>query len=112
MSLKYEQPLDLAYAPPRYPAHAYSGDGIIVVVRLGSAVVGHLTRQGDAVGWDGAWPPEADESVISDEIIPRLREGAASGAPLDETWLAILRDVQHDAYLYAPLDGLQGSPPA
>ena len=91
-----DQPADLAYAPASYPRHRYTGRGTIVDVYVGSRLVGHLTRQGDAVGWDGAPPPGSAEAVVSQMIIDALRLGASSGRPLDDTWKMILDMVSHE----------------
>ncbi|GAA4981272.1 hypothetical protein [Actinopolymorpha pittospori] len=103
-----KQPLALTYAPPRYPRHSYTGEGEIVTVRVGREIVGHLTRQGDAVGWDATAPPYTDAGIVRRIVEDALRAGAAQGRSLDEVWREILASVQHEDPVTAPLDGLQG----
>lgn len=103
-----DQPADLAYAPPRYPSHGYTGRGTIWTIRVGASVVGHLTRQGDAVGWDSQVPPESDEAVVREIVTSILRRGAAEGRPLDDAITEILSVTQHESPVEAPLEGLQG----
>lgn len=102
------QPFDLAYAPPRYPRHAYEGPGVIVVVRAGGEVAGYLTRQGDAIGWLADAPPDAPAGIVRRFVSEALRLGAYDGRPLDDVWREILDHTQHDPPVLAPLDGLQG----
>jgi hypothetical protein len=102
------QPADLAFAPPSYPDHVYTGEGTIYVVRVGREVVGHLTRQGDAVGWDASAPGNTDAGIVRRMVSEALRMGAYHGRPLDEVFAEILASVQHDDPVIAPLDGLQG----
>jgi hypothetical protein len=102
------QPLSLTYAPPAYPQHRYEGLGTIVRILAANEFVGHLTRQGDAVGWDASAPPDTDAGIVRRMISERLREGAATGRPLDDVFYEILDDFQHEDPVTAPLDGLQG----
>ncbi|MDG4801713.1 hypothetical protein [Micromonospora sp. WMMD980] len=105
----HEQPMELAYAPRRYPTHDYSGEGEIVTIRVGPEVVGHLSRKGWA---EVGWLPRPDLSQAADTVRVMvndiLHEGAADGVELVTAWAEILNHTQHDAPKTAPLDGLRG----
>ncbi|OZV74776.1 hypothetical protein CA850_29810 [Micromonospora echinospora] len=104
-----EQPADLVFAPPRYPAHDYTGPGEIVTVRLGREVVGYLTRKGwDGVGWLPRPGLTEDADIVRVLVYDILRDAAAEGRPLVEAWAEVLDFTTHDAPVTAPLDGLRG----
>lgn len=90
------QPLDLRYAPARYPGHGYVGLGEVVRVHLGDETVGFLTRQGEAVGWTADAPPDTDAGIVRGIVNDRLRAGALAGRPLEEVWDEVLAVVLHD----------------
>jgi hypothetical protein len=89
--------MDLSYAPPAYPHHEYRGPGMVVPVRVEGHLVGHLTRQGDRVGWHSAAVPSGSSAdAVRRAIGDALREGAAQRRPLYEVWDALLASVPHD----------------
>jgi hypothetical protein len=101
------QPASLAYAPPSYAGHDYTGPGDIVAVRLGADVVGHLTRQGDRLGFIARPGLSADAHTVRHIVEDTLREFAAAGrAPVD-AWAECLRLTTHDAPVVGPLDGFK-----
>lgn len=105
------QPTELAYAPPRYPSHDYSGEGTIVVLRsdVGPAgVVGWLTRQGDAVGFLPRGGLDNAGTAVRIYVQDALREGAFAEVPLEVVWDGLLETVWHDTPVTGPLDGLRG----
>jgi hypothetical protein len=92
-----DQPMDVSYAPPAYPQHDYRGLGLVVPVRVGGVLVGHLTRQGDRIGWYSApCPPGSEADATRRAVGDALREGAARRRPLYEVWDTLVAAVPHD----------------
>ncbi|MEU8655248.1 hypothetical protein [Actinoplanes philippinensis] len=106
-----EQPADLESAPARYPSHDYTGQGEIVTIRVGSEVVGFLSRK--LLDWEHiGFLPRPDLSTEADTVrlivYGILRDYAKEGRPMVDAWAAILDRTQHDRPKEAPLDGLRG----
>jgi hypothetical protein len=93
-----DQPMDGSYFPPAYPHHEYRGLGMIVPIRAGGDLVGHLTRQDDRIGWHSARIPAGSAAdAVRRAVADTLREGAAGHRPLHEVWHELLAAVPHDA---------------
>jgi hypothetical protein len=101
------QPMSLVDAPPAYPSHDYRGTGEIVTVRLGDEVVGHLTRQGERLGWLPRPDLSDDAHAVRHLVEDVLRECAAAGRPAVEAWAECLRLTQHDRPVVARLEGFR-----
>jgi hypothetical protein len=97
MPTNIEQPMELVGAPKAYPGHDYAGQGELVRIRVGQRTVGWLSRPDtERVGWLPA--PSDDElvGIVRQQVQGLLREGAAAGRPLLDTWAEILDTTQHD----------------
>jgi hypothetical protein len=105
------QPAGLVFAPPAYPTHDYTGQGVIYTIRAGREVVGFLSRKDfdwTALGFIArpGLSPEAD--IVRQMVHDILREFAAAGRPMVDAFAEVLNSTQHDAPVEAPLDGLRG----
>lgn len=101
------QPADLAFAPPRYPSHRYTGTGEVVTVRVSpTEVVGYLSRQGATIAWDACSDLDADARTVAQMVTDLLRRRAAESAPLVRTWAEILNKTRHDAPRVGPLSNV------
>jgi hypothetical protein len=101
--------MDLDYAPPTYPGHSYTGEGEIVTVRLGSEIVGHLSRQDwDKLGWLARPALSEDANTVRLIVEDLIAKNAREGRPMVDAYADVLNHTQHDKPVTARLDGLQG----
>lgn len=101
-------PAHLAYAPPAYPSHDYTGEGEIFTIRCAGEVVGHLTRKDwQSIGWLPR-PGLSEEAGIVREIVEDiLRQFARDGRPMVDALAKVLNMTQHDRPVTGPLDGFR-----
>jgi hypothetical protein len=104
-----EQPASLGYAPPAYPGHDYTGEGEIVVLRLGRGIVGWMSRKGWGQISFAARPDLSDDEHILRRLVEGIIRGfAADRRPMVDAWAEVLNLVAHDAPKIGMLEPLRG----
>lgn len=103
-------PSDLVYAPPRYPAHDYTGDGFCWTVAIDGTLIGRLTVRPPfdptEVSWDLQLTEDAEdaEQAVAMIVQQMLAEGVQAGTPVADCVREITHTVPLDMMRSGPID--------